>query len=45
MPVYFLSYFGSTGSRDQPAWGWTYHTAKNGDWVNASTGNSGDITG
>ena len=41
----FLSYFSSTGSWTQPAWGWTYHTAKNGDWVNASTGNSGDITG
>jgi hypothetical protein len=28
----------------QPYWGWSYHTAKNGDWVNASAGNSGDIT-
>jgi hypothetical protein len=28
-------------------WGWTYQTAKNGSWVNASIppGNSGDITG
>lgn len=24
-------------------WGWTYHGGKNGSWVNASTGNSGDI--
>ena len=28
----------------QPYWGWQYHTAKNGDWVNAAAGNSGDIT-
>ena len=24
-------------------WGWRYHTAQNGDWLNAVTGNSGDI--
>lgn len=24
-------------------WGWTYHGGKNGSWVNASAGNSGDI--
>ena len=41
----FLSYFISPGSWDQPSWGWTYHTAQNGDWVNASTGSFGDITG
>ena len=40
----FLSYV-STSGWTQPAWGWTYHTAKNGDWVNAFGGNSGDITG
>ncbi len=40
----FLSYV-STGDWTQPAWGWTYHTAQNGNWVNSSGGNSGDITG
>jgi hypothetical protein len=28
----------------QPWWGWEYKTPQNGVWVNASTGNSGDIT-
>lgn len=28
----------------QPWWGWEYKTAQNGVWVNASAGNSGDIT-
>jgi hypothetical protein len=35
-------------SLDIPVWGWTYHTAcndANGFWVDASTGNAGDITG
>lgn len=43
----FLSYFNNPGSINwtQPVWGWTYHTAKNGDWTNASSGNSGDIYG
>ncbi|HVA29781.1 MAG TPA: hypothetical protein VMU58_00795 [Gaiellaceae bacterium] len=40
----FLSYV-STSDWTQPAWGWTYHTAQNGDWVNSSGSNSGDITG
>ncbi|OLE45283.1 MAG: hypothetical protein AUG14_01335 [Candidatus Rokubacteria bacterium 13_1_20CM_2_68_19] len=26
-------------------WGWVYHAGHNGSWVNAVTGNSGDITG
>jgi hypothetical protein len=26
-------------------WGWVYHAGNNGSWVNAITGNSGDITG
>ena len=28
-------------------WGWSYETANNGSWVNASNppGNNGDITG
>ena len=25
-------------------WGWIYHGGNNGSWVNATTGNSGDIT-
>ena len=41
----YWSYFSSTSGDDLASWGWTYHTAKNGDWTNASTGNSGDITG
>ena len=41
----FLSYFSSPGIWGQPSWGWTYHTAQNGDWVNASTGSFGDIAG
>ena len=41
----FLSYFSGSPSWDFASWGWTYHTARNGDWVNSSTGNSGDITG
>jgi hypothetical protein len=32
-------------SGDLAAWGWVYQTQSNGIWVNASTGNSGDITG
>jgi hypothetical protein len=27
------------------SWGWTYHTSSNGTWINASSGNLGDITG
>ena len=41
----FLSFFNPSVTWDFANWGWTYHTAQNGDWVNASTGNSGDITG
>ncbi|MCL4397550.1 hypothetical protein M1403_00810 [Patescibacteria group bacterium] len=28
-----------------PYWAWNYHAGNNGSWVNASTGNHGDITG
>lgn len=28
---------------DRPYWGWTYNAGKHGVWVNASTGNSGNI--
>ena len=38
----FLSY-GLDGSLAD--WGWVYQTQNNGKWLNASTGNSGDITG
>lgn len=43
----FLSYFNNPGlvNWTQPTWGWTYHTAQNGDWVNASSGSYGDISG
>jgi hypothetical protein len=42
----FLSYFSSqTWDGNLASWGWSYHTARNGDWVNASTGNTDDITG
>ena len=26
-------------------WGWNYHAGSDGSWVNAATGNTGDITG
>ncbi len=38
--LYFLY-----SSFDQPWWGWVYHAGNNGSWVNAASGNSGDITG
>jgi len=41
----YASYFSSTAGDDLAVWGWTYHTAKNGDWTNASSGSSGDISG
>ncbi len=41
----YYSYFSSTSGDDLASWGWTYHTARNGDWTNADGGNSGDITG
>ncbi len=42
----WASYFSPLVSANEFAqWGWTYHTAKNGDWVNADSGSSGDITG
>lgn len=39
--TYFSGYSGFT----QPFWSWTYHGGNNGTWVNAITGNMGDITG
>lgn len=38
-------YFSSTSGFDCTWWGWVYHAGDNGSWVNAVTGNSGDITG
>ena len=38
-------YFNSGYGFDYAWWGWKYTTKRNGTWVNASTGNSGDITG
>jgi len=40
-------YFNSGAGVSLPTtwWGWTYHAGDNGAWVNASSGNSGDITG
>lgn len=37
------TYFTSTSGFAQPWWGWIYHAGKNGTWVNASAGPSGDI--
>jgi hypothetical protein len=42
----WASYFSPLTSSNQFVdWGWTYHTAKNGDWTNAASGSSGDISG
>ncbi len=40
----YYSYFSSTSGDDLASWGWKYHAGKRGEWTNASTGNSGDIT-
>lgn len=37
--------FNSVDSYVYEQWGWTYTTCFNGTWVNADTGNIGDITG
>ncbi|HEY6042341.1 MAG TPA: hypothetical protein VIX58_09430, partial [Anaerolineae bacterium] len=39
------TYFTSTSGFDQAWWGWIYSTDYNGTWVNAISGNLGDITG
>lgn len=36
---------GWAGDFDYAWWGWIYHAGHNGTWVNAITGNLGDITG
>lgn len=38
------AYFSSNTSFDQPYWAWIYRTGNNGSWLNAITGNAGDIT-
>ncbi len=38
-------YFDNISGFDLAWWGWQYKTAKNGSWINAVTGNVGDITG
>lgn len=41
----FLSYFSGSPSWDYADWSWAYHTAQNGNWLNADSGNTGDISG
>jgi hypothetical protein len=40
-----LFFTGGAGGFDQVWWGWVYHAGNNGTWINALSGNSGDITG
>jgi len=40
----FLDYFNPGVSYDLATWGWTYHTAQNGDWLNSDAADTGDIT-
>jgi len=40
----YSSYINITSGDGLASWGWTYHTAQNGNWVNASAGSTGDIT-
>jgi len=37
-------YYTNVGADDLQWWGWVYHGGNNGAWVNAITGNQGDIT-
>ena len=44
-PLSFLATVTTTSGFDVGAWwGWVYHAGSNGSWVNAVSGNSGDIT-
>jgi hypothetical protein len=36
---------GGASGFNQVWWGWVYHAGNNGNWVNALSGNFGDITG
>ncbi len=38
-------FFGETSEPQYEDWAWTYSTCGNGTWVNAMSGNSGNITG
>jgi len=38
-------FFSTAIAFNEDPWGWIYTTEANGTWVNASTGNHGDITG
>ena len=38
-------YFTGVSGVSLPWWGWVYHAGNNGSWVNAISGNSGNITG
>jgi hypothetical protein len=38
-------FFTGVGGFNQVWWGWVYHAGNNGNWINALSGNSGDITG
>jgi len=39
----WLDHYFNVTNYDQPWWGWIYHGGEHGTWVNASTGNLGDI--
>ncbi len=41
--IWMNQYFNSGYTFAQPWWGWIYRGGTNGTWVNASTGNSGNI--
>lgn len=39
------TYFSGNTVFNYPNWAWVYHAGNNGSWINAASGNSGDITG
>ena len=41
--ISWISQYFSRGNSDLKWWGWIYHGGKNGTWVNAVDGNSGNI--
>ena len=43
--TFISAVFGSDAVIDTPVFSFRYFTPQNGSWINASTGNSGDITG
>jgi len=42
---YLTYYFTNVANFALPWWGWVYHAGDNGSWVNAVSGNEGDILG